>query len=219
MSFGVVRTRAFTEVENTPHEGHAAAVSSSVTTSTTRLPSDSRNTPVTFTPGNPNNTVVLSITPLVLPTSECFATSRLQETKGFQPIDALNTLRFQLARSTSKSRFRRSFVDGYDWVMVPNVVGMSQHADNGLMATKPYVAGGAYINRMSDYCGSCRYNPKQRVGDDACPFTAGYWAFLDRNAERLRGNNRMAQPLAGLKRLNNREEVVAQERERADGPP
>lgn len=115
--------------------------------------------------------------------------------------------------------FRRSFIDGYDWVMVPNVVGMSQHADNGLMATKPYVAGGAYINRMSDYCGSCRYNPKQRVGDDACPFTAGYWAFLDRNAERLRGNNRMAQPLAGLKRLNNREEVVAQERERADGPP
>ncbi len=83
MSFGVVRTCAFTEVENTPHDGHAAAVSSSVTTSTTRLPSDCPNTPVTFIPGNPKNTVVLSIAPLVLPTSECFATSRLQETKGF----------------------------------------------------------------------------------------------------------------------------------------
>jgi len=105
MSFGVVRTLPFTEVENTPQAGHAAAVSSSVTTSTTRLPSACANTPVTFTPGNPNNTVVLSITPLVLPTSECFATSRLQETKGFQPINALTTLKFQLARSRSKSRF------------------------------------------------------------------------------------------------------------------
>ena len=66
--------------------------------------SDWANTPVTFTPGHPKHTVVLSITPLVLPTSECFATSRLQETKGFQPIDALNTLRFQLARSRLKSR-------------------------------------------------------------------------------------------------------------------
>jgi len=66
MSFGVVRSRAFTEVDNTPQAGHAAAVSSSVTTSTTRLPSDWANTPVTFTPGNPNSTVVLSITPLAL---------------------------------------------------------------------------------------------------------------------------------------------------------
>ena len=66
--------------------------------------------------------------------------------------------------------------------MVPNVVGMSQHADGGVMATKPYAAGGAYIDRMSDYCGDCRYDPKVRVGEDACPFTAGYWAFLDRTA-------------------------------------
>ena len=55
--------------------------------------------------------------------------------------------------------FHRCFVDGYDWVMVPNVVGMSQHADGGLMATKPYAAGGAYINRMSDYCRPCPYRP------------------------------------------------------------
>ena len=65
--------------------------------------------------------------------------------------------------------FHRSFVDGYDWVMVPNVVGMSQHADGGVLATKPYAAGGAYIDRMSDYCGGCRYDPKVRVGEDAVP--------------------------------------------------
>ena len=60
--------------------------------------------------------------------------------------------------------------------MVPNVVGISQHADLGVMATKPYVAGGAYINTMTDYyCGGCRFDPKIRVGDDACPFIAGYW--------------------------------------------
>ena len=83
--------------------------------------------------------------------------------------------------------FHESFVDGYDWVMLPNVVGMSQHADGGLMATKPYASGGAYINRMSDYCGGCRYDPKKRLGPDACPYTAGYWAFLDRTGAPPRG--------------------------------
>jgi len=115
--------------------------------------------------------------------------------------------------------FHEVFVDGYDWVMLPNVTGMSQHADGGLMTTKPYAAGGAYINRMSDYCGSCAYDPKVRVGETACPFTAGYWAFLDRNAERLSGNHRMRQPLAGLGRLRDRPELVAQEQTRGDDPP
>ena len=71
--------------------------------------------------------------------------------------------------------FHANFVDGYDWVMVPNVVGMSQHADGGLMATKPHASSGAYINRMSDYCGDCTYRPTVRLGPQACPFTAGYW--------------------------------------------
>ena len=115
--------------------------------------------------------------------------------------------------------FHRSFVDGYDWVMVPNVVGMSQHADGGLMATKPYTSGGAYIDRMSDYCGGCRYDPRKRLGEDACPFTAGYWTYLDRNADRLAGNRRMMQPLAGLTRLKDAEEVVAQEKRRGSDPP
>ncbi|AXH34176.1 cryptochrome/photolyase family protein [Humibacter sp. BT305] len=106
------------------------------------------------------------------------------------------------------------FVDGTPWVMPANVIGMSQHADGGIVATKPYAAGGAYIDRMSDYCGSCRFDPKVRLGEDACPFTAGYWAFLDRVEPRLRGNHRMAQPLAGLRRLADREAVVAQEAHR-----
>ena len=115
--------------------------------------------------------------------------------------------------------FHQSFVDGYDWVMLGNVIGLSQHADGGLMATKPYASGGAYINKMSDYCGGCAYDPKKRLGEDACPYTAGYWAFLDRTQSRLHGNQRMAQPLANLARLKDREQVVAQELDRGDAAP
>ena len=106
------------------------------------------------------------------------------------------------------------FVDGTPWVMPANVVGMSQHADGGIVATKPYSSGGAYISKMTDYCGGCRFDPKKRIGEDACPYTAGYWAFLDRAEPALRGNHRMAQPLAGLRRLSDREAVVLQERAR-----
>ncbi|WP_233517474.1 cryptochrome/photolyase family protein [Geodermatophilus marinus] len=115
--------------------------------------------------------------------------------------------------------FHRSFLDGYDWVMVANVVGMSQHADGGVLATKPYAAGGAYIDRMSDYCGGCRYDPRRRLGEDACPFTAGYWAFLERTRDRLAGNQRMRRPLAGLDRLRDLPEVVDQERRRGTAAP
>ncbi|TFC06640.1 MULTISPECIES: cryptochrome/photolyase family protein [unclassified Cryobacterium] len=110
--------------------------------------------------------------------------------------------------------FIAAFVDGTPWVMPANVVGMSQHADGGIVATKPYASGGAYISTMSDFCGGCPFNPKKRLGEDACPFTAGYWAFLDRVEPRIRGNHRMSQPLAGLRRLADREAVVAQERSR-----
>ncbi len=107
--------------------------------------------------------------------------------------------------------FIDSFVDGTPWVMPANVVGMALHADGGRMATKPYAGGGAYIDRMSDHCGGCPFDPKVRVGPTACPYTAGYWWFLERNRERLRGNARMAQPLAGLGRLKDLPELVAQE--------
>jgi deoxyribodipyrimidine photolyase-related protein len=115
--------------------------------------------------------------------------------------------------------FRTRFVDGYDWVMVANVVGMATHADGGVLATKPYVAGGAYLDRMSDYCGGCAYDPRQRVGDHACPFTAGYWAYVDRNEQLLAGNQRMSRAVAGLHRLQDRHDVVEQECRRGDGPP
>jgi deoxyribodipyrimidine photolyase-related protein len=72
-----------------------------------------------------------------------------------------------------------------------------------MMATKPYASGGAYINKMSDSCRTCRFDPKQRVGPDACPFTTLYWDFLARNAEALAGNHRMARPLAAMRALSN----------------
>ncbi|WP_306216321.1 cryptochrome/photolyase family protein [Actinoplanes sp. RD1] len=115
--------------------------------------------------------------------------------------------------------FHRAFVDGYEWVMTANVVGMSQYADQGRMSTKPYAAGGAYINRMSDYCGGCRYDPKVRVGDDACPYTAGYWAFLERNEGTLAGNHRMRQPMRGLHRLADLDALVEQEKSRGSKAP
>ncbi|GAA1271950.1 deoxyribodipyrimidine photo-lyase [Planotetraspora silvatica] len=115
--------------------------------------------------------------------------------------------------------FHRCFVDGYDWVMTPNVVGMSQHADGGVLATKPYASGGAYINRMSDFCHACRYRPDRRTGADACPFTTGYWSFIARNEERLAANPRMARSVRGMRRLNDIDEVRAIEADRGDAPP
>jgi deoxyribodipyrimidine photolyase-related protein len=115
--------------------------------------------------------------------------------------------------------FHRAFVDGHEWAMVANVVGMTQYADLGRITTKPYASGGAHIGKMSDYCGSCRYNPRLRLGDDACPFTAGYWWFLDRTRERLRGNVRMTRALHQLDRLDDLPAVVAQERNRGSKAP
>ena len=87
--------------------------------------------------------------------------------------------------------FLAVYVDAYEWVELPNVIGMSQHADGGRLATKPYAGGGAYINRMSDHCGRCRFDVKQKTGPDACPFNALYWDFLARNEGRFRRNRRM----------------------------
>ncbi len=115
--------------------------------------------------------------------------------------------------------FHRSFVDGYDWVMVPNVIGMSQHADGGMLATKPYTSGGAYLNTMSDHCGNCELNPRVRVGPDACPFTAGYWWFLERHRDRFSTNHRMARQVKGLDRLQDLEALLAQEDERGSRAP
>ncbi len=90
------------------------------------------------------------------------------------------------------------YVDAVEWVELPNTLGMSQYADGGLMASKPYVASGAYIDRMSPFCRGCRYSPRESEGDGACPFTVLYWDFLIRHQERLRKNPRMAMPLRHL---------------------
>jgi len=85
------------------------------------------------------------------------------------------------------------YADAYEWVELPNVLGMSQFADGGLLGSKPYAASGNYINKMSDYCGTCRFDVKQKTGDGACPFNPLYWDFLVRNEKKLRGNPRLAQ--------------------------
>ncbi|GAB2985185.1 cryptochrome/photolyase family protein [Frigoribacterium salinisoli] len=110
--------------------------------------------------------------------------------------------------------FTDVFVDGTDWVMPANIVGMSQHADGGIVATKPYASGGRYIDTMSDYCARCPFDPTKRLGDDACPYTAGYWAFLARTEPVLRHNPRMRNALGGLARLGDLDDVVQQEHER-----
>ncbi|MBU3689155.1 MAG: cryptochrome/photolyase family protein [Acidimicrobiales bacterium mtb01] len=104
-----------------------------------------------------------------------------------------------------------NFVDGAEWVMVPNVMGMSQFADGGRMATKPYASGGAYIDRMSDYCKGCAYDRTKRVGDDACPFTTLYWDFMARHETRFGRNPRVAQQVRAAFKLKDLDEV----RERA----
>lgn len=98
------------------------------------------------------------------------------------------------------------YVDAYEWVEAPNVVGMSQYADGGILASKPYASSGAYINRMSDYCGHCRYNVKTRTDDDSCPFNALYWDFLARNEDSLKGNPRLAMPYRNWERKDAEEQ-------------
>lgn len=97
--------------------------------------------------------------------------------------------------------FHRQFIDGHDWVMQTNVIGMGLFADGGQLASKPYAASGNYINRMSTYCKGCRFNVKQRSGTDSCPFNSLYWDFLARHAAQLRANPRMGLVIKQLDRL------------------
>ncbi len=98
--------------------------------------------------------------------------------------------------------FYAMYADAHDWVVTPNVVGMGMASDGGTMATKPYVSSAAYINRMSDYCQSCRYNPKTRTGDDACPFNFLFWTFLHDHAAAYASNPRMTMMLKNASRIS-----------------
>ena len=104
------------------------------------------------------------------------------------------------------------YVDAVEWAELPNTVGMSQYADGGVMGSKPYIATGKYIQRMSPHCKGCRYDPAQRSGDDACPFTTLYWEFLMRHETTLAGNNRMALQVKNVARLTDEQRQAVHER-------
>lgn len=98
--------------------------------------------------------------------------------------------------------FLSFYIDAYEWVVTPNVIGMGLNADGGQIATKPYIASANYIQKMSDYCTGCRYQPKQRTGETACPFNYLYWNFLLQNEAVLRANPRFGPAVLGLRTLS-----------------
>ena len=99
------------------------------------------------------------------------------------------------------------YADAFEWVELPNTHGMAIFADGGAMASKPYAASGAYINRMSNYCAGCAYDVKDRLGEKACPFNALYWDFLIRNEKTLGRNIRMAMPYRNLAAMTDNERI------------
>ncbi len=111
--------------------------------------------------------------------------------------------------------FHATFIDAHDWVMQTNVLGMTLFADGGRLASKPYAASASYINRMSTYCRGCRYDPKQRTGDGACPFNSLYWDFLIRHRPSLENQGRMALIYRQLDRFSGAEQQALQDRARS----
>lgn len=145
--------------------------------------------------------------------------SQVQETGYAHHIQRLMVLNnFALIAGVSPQEvqdwFHAAFIDGYDWVMQANVIGMGQHADGGKVASKPYAASANYINTMSNYCKPCVYNPRHRTGDTACPFNLMYWDFLARHYDKLKKNSRMAQILRNLERIS--AEELCQIRQQAE---
>jgi deoxyribodipyrimidine photolyase-related protein len=104
------------------------------------------------------------------------------------------------------------YADAFDWVELPNTLGMVMHADGGLLGSKPYAASGKYIDRMSDYCAGCRYRVKETTGDDACPFNALYWDFLMRHRRRLESNGRMKMMYRHVDRMSEERRRAVEDR-------
>ncbi|QDT64865.1 cryptochrome/photolyase family protein [Calycomorphotria hydatis] len=101
------------------------------------------------------------------------------------------------------------YLDAIDWASLPNTLGMSQFGDGGIVGTKPYCSTGKYVNRMSNYCDGCRFDPAEASAENACPLTTFYWDFLDRNAAKLSSNHRMAMQLKNVRRKREKGELKA----------
>jgi len=99
------------------------------------------------------------------------------------------------------------YIDAFEWVELPNTLGMSQYADGGLLATKPYVSSAAYINKMGNYCSKCSYNYKEKFGDNACPFNSLYWNFFDRHQDKLSKNPRLGIVNSQLKKMDKNQKI------------
>ncbi len=104
------------------------------------------------------------------------------------------------------------YIDAIEWVEMPNTRGMSQYADGGIIATKPYVSSGSYINKMSNYCGDCHYDVKDKLGEKACPFNSLYWNFLDDKKHHFAKNQRMSMMLALINKMKPEELVKIKEK-------
>ena len=112
------------------------------------------------------------------------------------------TLLTQIHPDEVDSWYLGVYIDAIEWVEMPNTRGMSQYADGGIIATKPYVSSGSYINKMSNNCAKCHYNVKEKFGEKACPFNSLYWNFLDEKKEYFKGNQRMGMMLNLLNKMN-----------------
>ena len=104
------------------------------------------------------------------------------------------------------------YIDAIEWVEMPNTRGMALFSDGGLIASKPYAASGNYINKMSDYCSDCKYDVKQRTGENSCPFNSLYWDFINRHAEQLIRNPRASMAVRTFNRFDDTERQSIQDR-------
>ena len=130
-------------------------------------------------------------------------------------ITGLFALLFGVKPKAVHAWYLAVYVDAVEWVEVPNTIGMSQFADGGLMGSKPYIASGKYIDKMTNYCKGCRFDPAVSTGPKACPFTTLYWDFLDRHRERFAGHPRLVMQVRNLERL--KPDAVAAIRREAEG--
>lgn len=107
------------------------------------------------------------------------------------------------------------YIDAFEWVELPNVIGMSQHADGGFLASKPYLCAASYIGKMSDYCSDCVYNPKDRLGPNACPLNVFYWDFWLRHQHRFANNPRIGMAVRQAKAMKPEDKKAIRERAEA----